>query len=123
MNNEFTQEMIVSERQTAREAGSGTLDVLATPALIAFMENTAMQMLSHLPEGETSVGTLINVQHLKASTVGETIRCTAKITTTEGRRYTFELTALNAAGEIVAQGTHERFAVDAQRFMSKLQKK
>lgn len=118
--NQFTQHMTVQESQTAEKVGSGALPVFATPALVAFMENTAMQLLSGLPEGETSVGTAINIQHLKASAVGETISCTATLTQAEGRKYSFELEAKDSKGDIVGKGTHERFAVNIERFMSKL---
>jgi len=117
---EYTQEMIVSESQTAEKVASGALPVFATPALVAFMENTAMKLLSGLPESETSVGTLINIQHLKASAVGEKIRCTAKITEIDGRKYTFNLEAADSSGSIIGKGTHERFVVNIEKFMSKL---
>ncbi len=117
---ELTQEMTVQEQQTAEKVASGTLPVLATPVLIAFMENTAMKLLTELPEGETSVGTAINMQHLKASAIGETIRCTARLVNVEGRKYSFEIEAYDSSNNLVGKGTHERFAVNSERFMSKL---
>jgi len=116
----YEQEMIVSEFHTAEKLGSGILPVFATPALVAFMENTAMKLLANLPNGETSVGTLINIQHLKASAVGEKIRCTAQITETDGRKYTFYLEAKDSFGDIIGKGTHERFVVNVERFMKKV---
>lgn len=116
----LTQHMLIDPCHTAEFMGSGTLPVLATPALVAFMENTAMKLLSDLPEGETSVGTLMDVRHLKASGVGETITCKAELTGQEGRKYTFALEATNQHGEIIGQGIHERFAVNVERFMAKL---
>ena len=116
----YKQEMIVTELHTAEKLGSGSLPVFATPALVAFMENTAMKLLADLPEGETSVGTLINIQHLKASAVGEKICCTAQITEIDGRKYTFTLEAADSSGAIVGKGTHERFVVNAGKFMSKI---
>lgn len=120
---EFIQEITVLETQTAEKVGSGALPVFATPALIALMENTATKLFTDLPEGETSVGTLINIQHLKASTVGEKIRCVAKIMEIEGRKYTFYLEAIDHSGEIVGKGIHERFVVNIDRFMSKISHK
>ena len=116
----YEQEMTVTELHTAEKVGSGSLAVFATPALVAFMENTATKLLANLPEDETSVGTSINIQHLKASAVGEKIYCTAKVTETDGRKYTFYLEAKDSFGNIVSKGTHERFVVDIERFMSKI---
>lgn len=116
----YEQEMIVTEFHTAEKLGSGSLPVFATPALVAFMESTAMKLLAYLPKSDTSVGTLINIQHLKASAVGEKICCTARITETDGRRYAFYLEATDSFGDIVGKGTHERSVVNIERFMSKL---
>ncbi|NDV45862.1 hypothetical protein D0T49_02200 [Paludibacter sp. 221] len=118
----ITKEFIVTEADTAAKLGSGTLAVLATPMLVAFMENTAMQLVADLGEGESSVGTMINVQHLKASAVGENIRCTAEITNREGRKYNFGIEAVDSSGEVIGKATHERFVVNVERFMGKLNK-
>ena len=120
LGKELIQEMTVLESQTAENIGSGSLPVLATPALIAFMENTAMKLLSDLPQDKTSVGTLISAQHLKASAIGEKITCTAKITEIEERKYIFYLEATDSSGVIIGKGTHERFVVNIEKFMSKL---
>lgn len=119
METTFTQNMRVEEKHTASSLGSGSLLVFATPALVAFMENTAMKMIQ-LPEGKTSVGTSIDVKHLKASPVGAEVSCTARLTKQEERKYTFEIEVLNEAGEILGTAIHERFSVDSERFMSKL---
>ncbi len=115
----FSQTITVNELQTASEYGSGLLPVFATPALVALMENTAMQLIE-LPEGGSSVGTSISVKHLKASAIGEIINCEATLTTVEGRKYTFELTATDSAGDVVGTGNHERILIDVERFMNKL---
>ena len=116
----YKQEMTVTELHTAEKLGSGTLPVFATPALVAFMENTATKLLTNLSEGETSVGTLINIQHLKASAIGEKICCSAQIIEVDGRKYTFSIEATDSSGAIVGKGTHERFVVNAEKFMSKI---
>ncbi len=118
----LTQTITVKEHQTASEYGSGLLPVFATPALVALMENTAMQLIE-LPEGNSSVGISINVKHMKASAVGETINCKAILTAVEGRKYTFELTATDSSGDIIGTGTHERILVDVERFLAKLNQK
>lgn len=120
MKNELTQTLQVTEEQTAEKLGSGLLPVLATPALIAFMENTAMKLIE-TPEGKSSVGTAISIKHCKASSIGETITCTATLTANEGRRYEFQLIAKDSKNDIIGEGTHERFVVDIEKFMSKIQ--
>ena len=117
----FTQTIIVNETQTADQLGSGLLPVFATPALIALMENTAMQLIE-LPEGCSSVGTGISMKHLKASPIGAKIVCTAAITEVEGRRYTFEIKAFDESGDLIGEATHERFVVNVEKFLGKLQK-
>ena len=121
--NVLTQDMLVTDGLTAQTMGSGTLPVLATPALVAFLENTVMKLVHDLPDGTTTVGTSMNLRHLRASAVGETIHCRAELTQHEGRKYTFALQATNEAGDIVGEGTHERFAVDVERFMGKLKQR
>lgn len=115
----LTQKITVNKNQTASELGSGLLAVFATPALIALMENTAMQLID-LPEGSSSVGTSICMKHLKASPVGEEIECTATIVSIEGRKYTFEIKATDMSGELIGQGTHERVVVNVEKFMSRI---
>lgn len=118
-NNSITQTIRVDETQTAATYGSGLLPVFATPALIALMENTAMQLIP-VDEGRSSVGVAINMQHLKASPVGALIKCTATITSIEGRKYNFHIQATDEAGDIIGEATHQRVVVDIERFMMKL---
>ncbi|MEI7504838.1 MAG: thioesterase family protein [Paludibacter sp.] len=120
INKSFSQTIVVPENQTAIFLGSGILPVFATPAMIALMENTAMKVLSDLPEGKTSVGISMNTNHLKACLVGEKIHCKATILSFEGRKYTFHVIATNENGDIIGEGTHERVIVDVEKFMSKL---
>ncbi|NDP19858.1 MAG: thioesterase family protein [Paludibacter sp.] len=117
----FTQSIIVNENQTAMQYGSGLLPVLATPALIGLMENTAMQLIE-LPEGSSSVGISINMQHLKANLVGSTVHCNATITNIEGKKYSFYITATDDNGDLVGECIHERVVINVEKFMSKLAK-
>jgi len=117
--NTFSQTIRITENQTAIHYGSGLLPVFATPALIALMENTAMQLIT-LPEGCSSVGISINMQHLKASPVGADIHCTATLTGVEGRKYTFEIIATDNQLQLVGTAIHERVIVEIDRFMSKI---
>lgn len=115
----FSRIIQVTENQTAIQYGSGLLPVFATPALIALMENTAMQLIT-LPAGSSSVGISINMQHLKASPVGASIQCTATVTSIDGRKYTFEIVATDGNNDIIGKAIHERVVVDIEKFMSKV---
>jgi predicted thioesterase len=110
----------VDATNTAAEVKSGALDVFATPSMIAIMELAACAALADgLEDGQTFVGTLINVEHTAASPIGAKITATATITGINGRKVEFEVTAGDGAGEI-GRGTHERVIVDAERFMAKV---
>ncbi len=116
----MTQSIIVTHELTAEVIGSGSLLVYATPAVVALIENTACQCITNLHAGETTVGTHIDVHHLKASAVGEKVTCTATLVAQEGRKYSFTAEVVNATGETIARATHERFLVNAERFMEKV---
>jgi len=118
-NNSLTQTIQVQANQTATQYGSGLLEVFATPALIGLMENTAMKLIE-LPEGSSSVGTSINMKHLKASPIGEIIECTATITAIEGRKYSFEVKVTDSKGDLIGEATHERVIINIEKFMSKI---
>jgi len=119
--NKFTQQRTVTAEMTAEKAGSGYLPVFSTPSLIALMENTAMQLVP-LSEGESSVGVSIEVKHIKASTIGETITCDAVLTSIDGRKYNFDLTAHDSYGDMVGEGKHQRVVIHVEKFMVKLGK-
>ena len=111
---------VVSAANTAATLGSGDMDVFATPAMVALMENAAMLAVkNHLTEGSATVGTQINTSHLKASPLGATITASAELTAVDGRRLTFAVKAWDEKG-IIGEGSHTRFVVDRERFLSKL---
>lgn len=115
-----TSELTVSESTTAIQMGSGDLPVLATPAMLALMENAAMLAVKDaLPEGCTTVGGHIASSHLKPSKIGDTITATAEVTKVEGKKIDFKVSAY--AGEtLLGEGTHLRFIVDKEQFLSRL---
>lgn len=116
----YTSTTIVSNTNTALTLGSGDMDVFATPAMVALMENAAMNAVApHLEQGQTTVGTEISTTHIKASALGATITATAILTAVDGRKLTFSVTA-REGDTIIGTGTHTRFVVDRERFMSKL---
>jgi len=113
-------ERIVSQEDTAARYGSGDLDVLATPALVAFMENTALSLVApHLPESESTVGIAITLDHVRATAVGRNVKCTAVLEKIEGNRLLFDVTAWDGSNRI-GYGKHTRYIIDIDRFMSKL---
>ncbi|MBQ5836140.1 MAG: thioesterase family protein [Alistipes sp.] len=116
----FTTTMQVVAETTAEYIGSGDLAVLATPAMCALMENAAMMAVApHLEAGQTTVGTALNIEHLRATPVGKTVTATAVLTEVDGRKLSFNIAARDEKG-IIGEGTHTRFVVDRERFMDKL---
>lgn len=110
----------VCEANTAAAMGSGDLPVFATPAMVALMENAAMlAVASGLPEGATTVGVEMHVEHIKPSGLGAEIVASAVVTAVEGRKITFNVGARDAEG-MIGEGTHVRFVVDRERFLAKL---
>ena len=112
--------VVVSPSNTAATLGSGDMDVFATPAMVALMENAAMlAVAAYLPEGSATVGTQMNTSHIKASPLGANITASAELTEVEGRKLTFAVKAWDEKGTI-GEGIHTRFVVDRERFLSKL---
>lgn len=110
----------VTEQHTAIKVGSGDMEVLATPVMAALMENAAMMAVrGALQEGQTTVGSMIQTTHIKPTPVGATIKATATLTAIEGRKLTFAIRAEDPSG-VIGEGTHIRYIVDRQRFLSKL---
>ncbi len=110
----------VSENETAANIGSGTLQVFGTPYLIAFMEKTSLDILApYLDEGESSVGTLVNIKHLKANKVGDEVSCESIITNIDGKRISFNVKAMHGEA-IIGEGSHERFIISVEKFLAKL---
>lgn len=109
----------VTEANTAKAVGSGSLDVFATPMMIALMEQAACECLADtLADGQTSVGTQISVEHTTASMIGAKITAIATIEYVFGRKVELIVTASDGAGEI-GKGKHTRIIVDEERFMTK----
>ncbi len=116
----YSQQHLITESETAVIMGSGSLEVYATPAMIALMENTAVQAIDDLETGFTTVGIEINVRHLKASKPGETVICTAELVEHEGKLYEFQIVVENAKGDKTGTATHKRAAVRIEKFMNSL---
>jgi predicted thioesterase len=115
--------LTVTQAETAQAMGSGTLPVFATPSMIALMENTAYRSVApYLEPGQSTVGTSIQVRHTSATPVGMEVRCEAELVEVDRKRLVFSVKAYDAAG-LIGEGTHERFIVEDQRFLSKAQGK
>lgn len=115
-------EFTVQKEHGADFIGSGDLEVLGTPALAAFMEITCREAVAQfLPDASTTVGTRLDLEHLKASSIGATITCISELTETAGRILTFQVTCEDA-GHTIGQAVHTRAVVDRARFMAGLNK-
>lgn len=108
---------VVEKQHLASVMKSGSLDVLATPQMIAWMEEAACLCLD-LEEGKTSVGTLMNVSHDMASPLGAVIEIHATLLEQDNRKLVFEVQAFQN-DKSVGKGRHERFIVDAKKFLDK----
>jgi predicted thioesterase len=109
---------VVTDEDTAISLGSGDVAVLATPRLIAWLEAETVQVAAPLlADGQTSVGTAVRIDHVKATQVGGSVEVSARLVSPPGsRRLTFEVAATDLDGEPVGGGEITRVAVDRARF-------
>ena len=118
--NRYKSKTRVTEAMTAKAVGSGDLPVLASPAMIALMENAAMlAVAAHLKENETTVGGFMECSHLKPTAVGEEIEALAILRKIDGAALHFDIEA-SAGEKKIGTGHHVRYVVDRERFMAKL---
>ena len=116
-------EDVVVQENTAISAGSGTLPVFATPFMCALMEKAAwMAIAPELNKGDSSVGTKLNISHLSAPPVGLKVWAESEVTAVDGKRIEFKVSAWDEKG-LIGEGTHERFIVTDERFLSKAARK
>ena len=116
-------EITVTKELTAISLGSGDLEVYATPAMIALMEETASESVKpELELGQGSVGTCIAIKHLAATPIGMRVRCESELVEVDGRRLVFNITAYDEKDKI-GEGTHERFIISNDKFQSKVNSK
>ena len=113
----------VDEQYTAFHIGSGALRVLATPSMIGFMERTSHQLLMRcLPEGYSSVGSLVDVRHLAPTPMGWTVRVMSEVVEVDGRKVTLAVEAWDDQ-EKIGEGSHLRVVIDLNRFLSRVESK
>lgn len=113
----------VTPLDTARIMGSGDLDVYATPAMVAFMEYTAKELIKvALKDSETTVGVRMDVRHLKPTRIDMEIRSEATVTKVDDKKITLKVDVFE--GELlIGTSIHERFIVDKKTFLDKSIKK
>ena len=117
------QELLVTDKDTAKAVGSGGLNVFATPAMIALAEKTALQsILEYLSEGESTVGTKLDISHIAATPVGMKVSCETELIEIDRRRLVFSVNVYDEV-EKIGEGTHERFIVNDEKFMTKAELK
>ena len=118
----LSREFVVEERHTATHIGSGTVKVLATPVMIAFIEITALELMGQsLDEEYTSVGTRLDIRHLAPSPLGRTVQVKTTIEQVDGNKVILQAEVWD--GEtLVGSGTHERFVIEVKRFVERVKK-
>ncbi len=109
----------VTSADTASALGSGDLEVLGTPRVLAWCEEATCAALNLSP-GQTSVGTRVDIEHLVASPLGAEVTATATAVHTDGRLVRFQVVALDASGTLLATGEVRRVIVDRERFLARI---
>ena len=110
----------VTENDTAAKAASGSVEVLATPVMIAWMEEASLKLVQkELEEGLTTVGTEVNIKHLKGTLVGKTVKILSVLKEIDRKRLVFDVEVIED-GIVVGNGTHTRFIIDTAKFYEKL---
>ena len=116
-------ETIVNDSNTAQAACSGALPVFGTPFMCALMEEAAWKSIApHLEEGQSTVGTKLNISHDSATPVGMKVWAESEVTQVDGKRIVLNVTAYDEKG-LIGKGTHERFIIQNERFVQKAQRK
>lgn len=112
--------LVVGESETAAAFGAGGVRVFGTPVMIGLMENAAWRLVQpEMAEGETTVGIRVDVRHLAATPVGDTVTATAELVEIDGRRLVFHVEAHDSR-QLIGEGTHERARVLLERFMARV---
>jgi predicted thioesterase len=113
-------EKLVTETDTAAYYGSGLLNVFATPAMIALMEQSAYFLAKvSLPENQDTVGIEVNIKHTRATPLGVNVYAEAELIAIDGKKLTFNVVAFDEQGEI-GRGVHMRYIINPAKYMNKL---
>lgn len=112
-------ETVVDHSNTAKFAGSGELEVFATPFMVALMEQASYSSVApYLEDGQGTVGTKLSVSHDAATPLGMKVRAESELTQVDGRRLVFTVKAYDECG-LIGQGTHERFIIMNEKFLAR----
>lgn len=123
IGDQFSSKLVVEEKHTAAAFGSGSIYVFSTPMMVGLMENAALKCAEQgLDSGYSTVGTQVNVKHLAATPMGQTVIATAELIGIEGKRLTFKVTAKDEV-ETIGEGIHERFIIDSEKFLARVNSK
>ncbi len=113
----------VTGANTAQAYGSGQISVYATPAMIGLMENAALKSVEPLlDDGSSTVGMSVNIKHLAPTPIGMAVIAKTVLKEVDGRRLLFSVEAFDEKGKI-GEGVHERFIINLNKFLSKLENK
>ena len=116
-------EAVVNDSNTAQAACSGALPVFGTPFMCALMEEASWKSIApHLEEGQSTVGTRLDISHDSATPVGMKVWAESEITQADGKRIVLKVAAYDEKG-LIGQGVHERFIVTDERFLAKAARK
>ena len=117
------QEDFVTEDKLAKNVGSGLVRVYATPQMIALIEKTAVLSVEpYLEDGQSTVGTLVNVTHCAAPPAGMKVHAETELVEVDRRKLTFKVSAYDERG-LIGEGVHERFIIDIAKFQAKADSK
>ena len=112
------QTIVVTPAQTAAYYGSGALEVFATPAMVALLEETAWRSVQpYLEEGQATVGTRVDIRHLAATPLGGKVTCESELVEIDRRRLVFKVEVFDEKTK-VGQGIHERFVIQSEKFLA-----
>ncbi len=112
-------ETVSTQENSAERLGSGNVPVFATISMIGLMEKTCLEsVLPFLEPGQDTVGVHVNVSHCKATPAGMKVWCESELVEIDRRRLIFRVAAYDEVG-LIGEGTHERFIIDKERFISK----
>jgi fluoroacetyl-CoA thioesterase len=118
-----TSTLVVADEHTAAHFGAGGVRVFGTPMMIGLMENAAFSIVQMLlSEGQTSVGTRVDIRHLAATPIGMQVTATAELIEVDGRRLLFHVEARDER-ELIGEGQHERAIINLDRFLSRIEEK
>lgn len=113
----------VDKSKLATSYGSGGVEVYATPAMVGLMENAALNCVDPvLPEGWATVGMSLDIKHLAATPIGDTVKARAELINIEGRKLSFKIEAYDSK-EKIGEGLHNRYIIDLAKFIAKCEEK